>query len=145
MGLFGGKKTAAVDEGEMGPGMVNMLASMPSMMRKQMMRGRITGLLSYTEERRQEAIRGMFRGFHNPGVKDKNREKVIATRVEIIGELPEDKRRTIIASRIVALKADPNLSALDLKVQEKVLGEVNPKARQAFLDSWSAVTSGSRN
>jgi len=36
--MFGGKKGGAVaEEEEMGPGMVNMLAGMPGMMRKQMM------------------------------------------------------------------------------------------------------------
>ena len=115
-GMFGGNKGAtAVQEGEMVPGMVNMLAGMPGMMRKQMMKGRINQLLTLPEARRRESIIGMFSGFHHPKVNEKNRSKVIATRVEIVGELAEDKRRTIITSRIAALKDRPELDEADLR------------------------------
>ena len=75
--------------------MVNMLAEMPGMMRKQMMKGRINQLFTLSEEKRQETTRGMFGGFHHWDVKDKHRDKVIATRVEIIDELPEERRRAL--------------------------------------------------
>ena len=140
MGLFGmgGKKADAL-EGEMGPGMVNMLAGMPGMMRKQMMKGRINQLLTLSEDKRQETIIGMFRSFHNSQVKDKNREKVIATRVEITGELSEEKRRSLMQSRIAALKTSPELEATDKSVQDKVMPKVPSKARQAFLDTWTSL------
>ncbi|MEE9285554.1 MAG: hypothetical protein V3V35_07490 [Dehalococcoidia bacterium] len=144
-GMFGGKKDGAALEGEMGPGMVNMVAGMPGMMRKQMMRGRINQLLTLSEERRQQTIVGMFTGFHSPKVKEKNRHKVIATRVEIIGELSEDKRRTIMTSRVAALKATPELEKADRKVQEAVLVKVNDKARRAFLTTWDSVHKPSQN
>ncbi len=140
MGMFGGKKGgAAVEEGEMGPGMVNMLAGMPGMMRKQMMKGRINQLLTLSEEKRQVTIRGMFGSFHHRDVKDKNRDKVIATRVAIVGELPEERRRALMTSRIAALKAAPELEQADQSAQEKVLPQVNDKARKAFLDSWTKL------
>ena len=148
MGLFGmggGKKDTEVLEGEMGPGMVNMLAGMPGMMRKQMMKGRLSQLLTLSEEKRQETILGMFTGFHHPSVKDKNREKVIATRTDIIGELPDDKRRALISSRIAALKQSPEIDAADHKVVEKVLPQVPGKARQAFTDTFGSLSKGSES
>ena len=147
MGLFGmfGGKSATAEEGEMGPGMVNMLAGMPGMMRKQMMKGRLTQLLSLPEDKRQETIRGMFTSFHHPSVKRGNREKVIATRVEVIGELGEEQRRTIMTSRIAALSTAPDVDAEDQAVQEKVIPTVPAKARSAFLDSWGAVHKPSHN
>ena len=106
MGMFGmgSKKTTGVDPntGEWGSdnvGMMKMLAGMPHMMRKPMMKGRINQLLSLTEEKRQESIRDMIGAFHSTKVKAKARESLVATRVEIVGELSEDKRRTIISSR----------------------------------------------
>ena len=66
MGMFGGKESGTVaEEGEMGPGMVNMLAGMPGVMRKQMMKGRINQLFTLSEEKRQDTIRGMFGSFHH--------------------------------------------------------------------------------
>ena len=139
-GMFGGKKeSAVVEEGEMDPGMVNMLAGMPGMMRKQMMRGRISQLLTLNEDKRQETIRGMFSSFHHEKVKPSNREKVIATRVEVIGELPDDKRQALMASRIAAMKTVPELDAEDLRVQEKVLPKVADKTRLAFLATWDRL------
>ena len=110
MGMFGmvGKKQGGLDpatgewRGDM-VGMMKMLAGMPHMMRKPMMKGRINQLLSFTEEKRQESIRDMIGASHNSKVKAKACESLIATRVEIIGELPKDKRRSIISSCTAAL------------------------------------------
>ena len=143
-GMFGGKKHGDL-EGEMGPGMVNMLAGMPGMMRKQMMKGRLNQLLTLNEDKRQETMLGMFSSFHNPSVKQSNREKVIATRVEIIGELTEDKRRTLIKSRLVALRKNPDIEAQDLNVQDAVMPKVSSKARTAFIASWTAIQKSSEN
>ena len=122
-------------------GMMKMLAGMPGMMRKPMMKGRINQILSLDEEKRQESIRQMFGAFHSPKVKDKAREKLIATRVEVVGELPEDKRRTLIASRVAGLKVAPHLEEADRQVQERVLPKISPTVRQAFTNSWEYVTS----
>ena len=80
MGMFGmfGKKEGGYDTatGEWGGdnvGMMKMLAGMPHMMRKPMMKGRINQLLSLTEEKRQESIRDMIGAFHNTKVKPKAR------------------------------------------------------------------------
>ena len=113
-GMFGSKKEGGVDTGEYGSdqvGMMKMLAGMPHMMRKPMMKGRLSHLLSLSEEKRQESIRDMIGAFHSPEVKDKAREKLIATRVEIISELPEEKRRTIMSSRSEALKSTQDLGS----------------------------------
>ncbi len=66
-------------------GMMKMPWGVPHMMRKPMMKGRINQLLSLTEEKRQESIRDMIGAFHSAEVKDKAREKLVATRVEIVG------------------------------------------------------------
>ena len=50
-------------------GMMKMLAGMPHMMRKPMMKGRINQLLSLTEEQRQDSIRDMIGAFHSDKVK----------------------------------------------------------------------------
>ena len=88
MGMFGmfGKKEGGFNEttGEWGSdnvGMMKMLAGMPHMMRKPMMKGRITQLLSLTEEQRQDSIRDMIGAFHSNKVKPKARESLVATRV----------------------------------------------------------------
>ena len=72
MGMFGmfGKKGSGLDPatGEWGSdnvGMMKMLAGMPHMMRKPMMKGRINQLLSLTEEQRQESMRDMIGAFHS--------------------------------------------------------------------------------
>ena len=143
-GMFGGNKVDAL-EGEMGPGMVNMLAGMPGMMRKQMMKGRINQLLTLGEEKRQESIVGMFRSFHNQKVKNSNRDKVIATRLEIVGELADDKRLALITSRIAALKGHPDLAQKDQEVQERILPKVDGKARAAFMRSWTELHKGQQN
>ncbi|MCH7554063.1 MAG: hypothetical protein IIC82_08715, partial [Chloroflexi bacterium] len=125
--------------------MVNMLAGMPGMMRKQMMKGRLNQLLTLNEDKRQETMLGMFSSFHNPSVKQSNREKVITTRVEIIGELTEEKRRTLIKSRLVALRKNPDIEAQDLNVQDAVMPKVSSKARTAFIASWTAIQKSSEN
>ena len=92
MGMFGGGKSTGAETGDWGSdmvGMMKMLAGMPHMMRKPMMKGRLNQLLSLSEEKRQESIRGMIGAFHSPKVKDKARDSLVATRVEIIGDLPE--------------------------------------------------------
>ena len=146
MGLFGmGKKSAAVEEGEMGAGMVNMLAGMPGMMRKQMMKGRLSQLLTLEEEKRQETILGMFASFHDPTVKEANREKVIATRTEVIGEMAEDKRRQMMTSRMAAMKQRPELDEMDQKATQKVMANVPEKARAAFMETMNTLKKGSEN
>ena len=142
-GMFGGKKTSGGTTGDWGDdmvGMMKMLAGMPHMMRKPMMKGRINQILALDEEKRQESIRQMFGAFHSTKINDKAREKLVATRVEIVGELPEDKRRTIIASRLAGLRAAPQIEEADRRVQERVLSKVSPSSRQAFAESWGAAT-----
>ncbi len=146
MGMFGmfGKKEGGYDTttGEWGSdnvGMMKMLAGMPHMMRKPMMKGRINQLLTLTEEKRQESIRDMIGAFHSTQVKPKARESLVSTRIEIVGELPEAKRRTIIASRIEALKVAPELAQTDQQMQEKVLPKLAQPTRNAFLATWEDV------
>ena len=146
MGMFGmfGKKSNGVDPvtGEYGGdmvGMMKMLGGMPHMMRKPMMKGRITQLLSLSEEKRQESVRNMIGAFHSSKVNSKTQESLVATRVEIVGELPEADRRTIISSRTQALKAAPELDNADQRVQERILPKVAQQAREAFLSSWDYV------
>ncbi len=146
MGMFGmgGKKEGGfnADSGEWGSdnvGMMKMLAGMPHMMRKPMMKGRINQLLSLTEEERQESIRDMIGAFHSKQVKPKAQESLVATRVEIVGELSEEKRRTIINSRTEALKVAPELDERDRLVQEKVLPKLSQKTRNAFMETWQQV------
>lgn len=148
MGMFGmfGKKSVGLDEatGEWGNdnvGMMKMLAGMPHMMRKPMMKGRINQLLSLSEEQRQVSIRDMIGAFHSKQVKPKARESLVATRVEIVGELPEEKRHTIISSRTQALKVAPELDETDQQMQEKVLPKLSQKTRNAFVKTWQQVRS----
>ena len=143
MGMFG-KKDGGFDEatGEWGSdsvGMMKMLAGMPHMMRKPMMKGRINQLLTLTEEQRQESIRDMIGAFHSSKVKSKARQSLVATRVEIVGELSDEKRRTIISSRNQALKVAPELDQQDREVQMKVLPKISKSARDAFQTTWDQV------
>ena len=117
-------------------GMMKMLAGMPHMMRKPMMKGRINQLLSLPEDKRQESILDMIGAFTSPRVKPKAQESLVATRLEIIGELPEAERRTIIRSRRSALKVAPQVDQADLQVQQRVLGRVPEPARSAFTTTW---------
>ena len=143
MGMFG-KKDGGFDEarGEWGSdsvGMMKMLAGMPHMMRKPMMKGRINQLLSLTEEQRQDSIRDMIGAFHSSKVKSKARQSLVATRVEIVGELSDEKRRTIISSRNQALKVAPELDQQDREVQMKVLPKISKTTRDAFQTTWDQV------
>ncbi|MCZ6535516.1 MAG: hypothetical protein O6914_06040 [Chloroflexi bacterium] len=141
-GMFGSKKEDGVDIGGYGSdqvGMMKMLAGMPQMMRKPMMKGRLSQLLSLSEEKRQESIRDMVGAFHSPKIKDKAREKLIATRVEMIGEMPEEKRRTIMSSRAEALKTARDLEEADLRIQEQVLPHISEPARTAFDRTWNEL------
>ena len=143
MGMFGGGKSTGPETGDWGSdmvGMMKMLAGMPHMMRKPMMKGRVTQLLSLSEDKRQESIRDMIGAFHSPKVKDKARESLVATRVEIVGDLPEEQRRTIITSRIEALKVAPELEEADRRVQERVLPQISESARTGFTTTWKALT-----
>ena len=148
MGMFGmvGKKEGGFDAatGEWGSdnvGMMKMLAGMPHMMRKPMMKGRINQLLSLTEEQRQESIRDMIGAFHSTKVKASARENLVATRVEIVGELSQDKRHTIISSRSEALKVAPELDQQDRSVQEKILPKISKSTREAFQATWDEIHS----
>ena len=148
MGMFGmvGKKVSGFDAatGEWGSdnvGMMKMLAGMPHMMRKPMMKGRINQLLSLTEEQRQESIRDMIGAFHSTKVKASARENLVATRVEIVGELSQDKRHTIISSRSEALKVAPELDQQDRSVQEKILPKISKSTREAFQATWDEIHS----
>ena len=148
MGMFGGSKSTDSGTGDWGSdqaGMMKMLAGMPHMMRKPMMKGRINQLLSLTEEKRQESVREMIGAFNSPEVKDKARQSLVATRIEILGQLPEDKRRTIIASRAAALKLAPELDEADRRVQERVLPQVPESARTAFQATWAEVRGSTSN
>ena len=143
MGMFG-KKEGGFDEatGEWGSdsvGMMKMMAGMPHMMRKPMMKGRINQLLSLTEEQRQESIRDMIGAFHSSKIKSKASESLVATRVEIVGELSEDKRRTIISSRSEALKVAPELDQQDRDVQTKILTKISKSSRDAFQTTWDQI------
>ena len=146
-GMFGKKKdTTAADSGEYGSdmvGMMKMLAGMPHLMRKPMMKGRINQLLSLPEEKRQESLRDMLGAFHSPEVNDSTRERLVATRVEIIGEMTEDRRRTIMTSRVAAMKVAPELDERDRQTTERVLPEISDSAREAFTSTWSEVVTGS--
>ena len=147
MGMFGGSKSTA-EAGDWGSdqvGMMKMLAGMPHMARKPMMKGRINLLLSLTEEKRQESIRDMIGAFNSPKVKDKARESLVATRIEIVGQLPEDKRRTIISSRVAALKVSPQLDEADRRVQERVFPRIPESARAAFQETWAEIREGTSN
>ena len=139
-GIGGGKNSGIVtDYGTDQVGMMKMLAGMPQMMRKPMMKGRLNQLMALNEESRQESIREMIGAFHSPKVKDKAREKLVATRVEIIGEFPEDKRRIIMLSRNAALSVAPKLEEADRQIQERVLPRVAAPARSAFNSTWSQI------
>ena len=144
MGLFGmfGKKKDRAEGGDYGSdmvGMMKMMAGMLHMMRKPMMRGRVNQLLALPEERRQESVRDMIGAFHSREVNDNTREKLVATCVEIVGELTEDQRRTIMTSRVEALKVAPELEEADQRVTERVLPKISEAARAAFTATWADV------
>jgi len=99
MGIFGmfGKKNDRGEGGDYGGdmvGLMKMMAEMPDTTRKPMMKSRLTQILSLPEERRRKSIRQMVGAFHSPEIADGDRDRLIATRVEIVGEMSEDHRRT---------------------------------------------------
>jgi len=136
-GMFGKKKDKAEVDGPRSDmvGMMKMMASMSDIERKPMMKGRLTQLLSLDEERRQESIRDMVGAFHSTEVNDSAREKLVATRVEIIGEMSEDDRRKMMMSRAMGLKVDPQLDEADQQVTMRVLPQISESARAAFIAS----------
>ena len=81
----------------------------------------------------------MFGSFHSGQVKERDGEKVIATRTEIIGEFTEDQRRSMMTSRMVALQQRPELEEADQKVMQKVMPTVPEEARTAFLGTMNAL------
>ncbi len=142
MGMFGKKSGGGGADTEYGSdmvGMMKMLAGMPQMMRKPMMKGRISQMLFLDEVQRQESIRDMIGAFNSPKVKEGTREKLVATRVEILGEMPENERWTIIRSRAAALKVAPELDEADQRVQSRVLPQVSEPARLAFTETWERL------
>ena len=143
MGLFGigGEKSSGIvtNYGADQVGMMKMLAGMPQMMRKPMMQGRLNQLLALNEESHQESIREMIGAFHSPKVKDKARKKLVTTRVEIISEFPEDKRRIIMLSRASTPSVAPKLEGADRQLQERVLPKVAAPARAAFNSTWTQI------
>ena len=72
-------------------------------------------------------------------MKPKSRESLVATRVEIVGELSDAKRRTIISSRYEALKVAPELDQQDRDVQKKIISKISKSAREKFQATWDQV------
>lgn len=132
-------------DGGMSPDMMNEIAGMPETMRKQMMKGRLEQLLALPDESRLTAMRGMITAIHNSKVKEGDREKLIATRTEIIGEFSEDRRRNMMMSRMQALKDQPDLNKADMEVTEKVMPQVATEARSAFMGTMSELQKMSSN
>ena len=79
----------------------------------------------------------------SPEVNYSTRDRLVATRVEIIGEMTEDTRRTIMTSRVAALKVAPELDEKDQQVTQRILPEISDSARAAFMATWSDVVKGS--
>lgn len=125
--------------GGISPEMLNEMAGMPDSMRKQMMRGRLEQLLALPDERRLPAVQGLIAAIHDRKVKDSDREKLVATRTEIIGEFSEEKRRGIMVARAQALKEDPDLNKADMELTEKVMPQVPADARKAFMETMSKL------
>ncbi len=142
MGIFGmfGKRKDRVEGGDNGGdmvGMMKMMTGMPDTMRKPMMKGRLTQLLSLPEERRHESIRNMIGAFHSPEIADGDRDRLITTRVEIVGEMSEDDRRTMMMSRTMALKDAPQMEEADQQVTKRILPIVSESARIAFTSTMA--------
>jgi len=138
-GMFGKKKDGAEGgdyDGDM-VGMMKMMAGMPDTMRKPMMKSRLTQILSLPEERRQESIRHMIGAFYSPEIADGDRDKLITTRVEIVGEMSEDDRRAMMISRTMALKDAPQLEEADQQVTKRVLPMVSESTRVAFTSTMA--------
>ncbi len=126
-------------EGGIGPDMINEIAGMPDAMRKQMMKGRLEQMLVLPDDQRLSAMKGLISATFDPKVKDSDREKLIATRTEIIGEFSEERRRTIMMSRMNALMDAPDLNKADIEVTEKTMPQVSAEARTAFMETMSAL------
>lgn len=146
-GWFGKKKTASAKEETMGPGseggmspdMMIELAGMPDAARKQMIKGRLEQLLVLSDDQRPRAMQGMISAIFDPKVKESDREKLVATRTEIIGEFSEDRRRTMMMSRMTALMDAPDLNKADRDATEKTMPQVPAEARTAFMETMKAV------
>ena len=147
MGIFGmfGKKKDKAEGGDYGGDMVDMMkmmAGMPDTMRKPMMKGRLSQLMSLPEERRHESIRNMIGSFHSLQISEGDRDKLITTRVEIVGEMPEEDRRNMMMSRTMALKDTPQLEEADQQLMKRVLPAVSESARAASDQSILALHEG---
>ena len=125
--------------GGISPEMLSEMAGMPDSMRKQMMRGRLEQLLALPDERRLPAVQGLIAAILDRKVKESDREKLVATRTEIIGEFPEEKRRGIMVARTQALKEDPDLNKADAELTERVMPQVPADARKAFMETMSKL------
>ena len=79
----------------------------------------------------------MVGAFHSPEIADGDLDRLITTRVEIIGEMSEDHRRTMMISRIMALKDVPQLEEADQQVTTRVLPIVSESARLAFTSTMA--------
>ncbi len=130
--------------GGISPEMLSEMAGMPDSMRKQMMRGRLEQLLALPDERRLPALRGLIAAFHDRKIKESDREKLVATRIEVIGEFPEEKRRGIMVARTQAMKEDPDLDKADMELIERVMPQVPADARKAFMETMSKLQSMSQ-
>ena len=64
---------------------------------------------------------------------------MVATRVEIVGELSNEKRRTIISSRSEALKVAPELDQKDREMQKRIFSKISKSTREAFQATWDDV------
>ncbi len=126
------------------PDMMNEIAGMPDSMRKQMMKGRLEQLLALSDENRAQAMQGMIAAILDRKVKESDREKLITTRTEIIGEFSEDRRRTMMMSRMQAMKDHPDLDKTDMETTEKTMPQVAAEARTAFMQTMSALKSMSQ-
>ena len=104
-----------------------------------MVNGPSNQLISVTNEQRQDSIRDMIGAYPSNKVRPNSRESLVATRVEIVGELSDDKRRTIISSRHEALKVAPELDQQDRDVQKKILPKISTSTRDKFQATWDEV------
>ncbi len=125
--------------GGISPDMMNEIAGLPDSMRKQMMKGRLEQLLALPDENRPQAMQSMIAAIHDSKVKESDRENLVATRTEIIGEFSEDRRRTMMMSRMQAMKDHPDLNKADMETTEKSMPQVAAEARTAFMETMSAL------
>ena len=121
------------------PDMMNEIAGMPESMRKQMMKGRLEQLIALPDEKRPQAMHSMIAAILDPKVKESDRQNLVATRTEIIGEFSEDRRRAMMMSRMQALKDYPDLDKADVESTEKTMTLVAAEARTAFMETKNAL------